>query len=128
MTWIMVLAGSFVALVLVSYLVDAARPAPRPPQHLAWAPEIPVRYLDLNGVRLRYLATGDGPALVLLHTLRTQLDMFRRVVPELAKHFRVYALDYPGHGWSDIPQVDYDAEYRRRGAPARGVCRGRESL
>ena len=111
MTWIAVLAGSLIALLLVSYLVDAVHPTPRPPEHLAWAPEIPVRHLELNGVRLRYLVTGDGPALVLLHTLRTQLDMFQRVVPELAKHFRVYALDYPGHGWSDIPRVDYAAGY-----------------
>jgi pimeloyl-ACP methyl ester carboxylesterase len=47
---------------------------------------------------------------VLLHTLRTQLDMFQKVVPELAKEFRVYALDYPGHGWSDIPPVEYSVE------------------
>ncbi len=41
--------------------------------------------------------------LVLLHTLRTQLDMFQKVIPALAQRFRVYALDYPGHGYSDIP-------------------------
>jgi len=106
-----ILAGSLAALVLVSYLVEAARPAPRPPEQLPWAPEIPVRYLDLDGVRLRYLVVGDGPVVVLLHTLRTQLDMFQRVIPELGKQFRVYALDYPGHGWSDIPKADYSAEY-----------------
>jgi pimeloyl-ACP methyl ester carboxylesterase len=47
---------------------------------------------------------------VLLHTLRTQLDMFQRVVPVLAKQFRVYALDHPGHGYSDIPQAEYTPE------------------
>jgi hypothetical protein len=35
--------------------------------------------------------------LVLLHTLRTQLDLFEKVVPELSKHSTVYAVDYPGH-------------------------------
>src|SRR5215216_1591122 len=66
---------------------------------LAWAPDIPARYVAI------------GPALVLLHTLRTQLDMFQRVVPELAARFRVYALDYPGHGHSDAPDADYTADF-----------------
>ena len=48
---------------------------------------------------------------MLLHTLRTQLDMFRRVLPALARQFRVYALDYPGHGYSDIPTATYSADY-----------------
>src|ERR1700712_4510160 len=39
---------------------------------------------------------GDGPNLVLIHTVRTQLDLFQFVVPLLAKHFTVYALDLPG--------------------------------
>ncbi len=55
--------------------------------------------------------TGNGPALVLLHTLCTQLDMFQKVVPALATRFRVYALDYPGHGYSDIPEASYSAEF-----------------
>jgi pimeloyl-ACP methyl ester carboxylesterase len=46
-----------------------------------------------------------------LHTLRTQLDLFQKVIPELAAHHRVYALDYPGHGWSDIPQSAYSPEF-----------------
>jgi pimeloyl-ACP methyl ester carboxylesterase len=32
-------------------------------------------------------------------------------VPELSKHFTVYALDYPGHGFSDIPEARYDADF-----------------
>jgi pimeloyl-ACP methyl ester carboxylesterase len=32
-------------------------------------------------------------------------------VPELAKYFTVYALDYPGHGYSDIPQARYDTDF-----------------
>jgi len=57
------------------------------------------------------VAAGSGPALVLLHTLRTQLDMFQKVIGELATQFRVYALDYPGHGHSDAPDADYSAEF-----------------
>ena len=58
-----------------------------------------------------HIKTGEGPALVLLQTLRTQLDLFEKVVPGLAKSFTVYAVDYPGHGYSDIPPAKYDADY-----------------
>jgi pimeloyl-ACP methyl ester carboxylesterase len=81
------------------------------PESLAWAPDIPVRYVDVGGTRIRYIVTGSGPTLVLLHTLRTQLDMFRKVIPPLATRFRVYALDYPGHGHSDAPNATYDADF-----------------
>jgi pimeloyl-ACP methyl ester carboxylesterase len=55
-----------------------------------------------DGSRLRYFRGGNGPAVVLLHTVRTQLDYFQRVIPKLWNHFTVYALDLPGMGWSDI--------------------------
>src|SRR3954470_17341995 len=55
-----------------------------------------------NGERVRYIKVGAGPNLVLMHTVRTQLDLFQFVIPLLAEHFTVYALDLPGFGWSDI--------------------------
>lgn len=97
-------------LVLVSYGVEALRRPPQAPARLDWAPEIKIETLDLGGVAVRYLRTGTGPNLVLLHTLRTQLDIFQKILPELAEHFTVYAYDYPGHGWSDIPPADYAPE------------------
>ena len=111
MFWIVATFGILAAVVAVSYLVEAARTAPPVPATLAWAPEIPIRSVDVDGVRLRYVVTGEGPDLVLLHTLRTQLDMFQKVIPLLARRFRVYALDLPGHGYSDIPAVDYTADF-----------------
>jgi pimeloyl-ACP methyl ester carboxylesterase len=56
---------------------------------------------------VRYLKAGRGPNLVLFHTLRTQLEIFQQVIPKLADQFTVYAVDYPGHGWSDIPKAEY---------------------
>ena len=62
-----------------------------------------------DGSRLRYLTVGRGPALVLMHTIRTQLDYFHRVIPQLSDSFTVYALDLPGMGWSDIvPGARYE--------------------
>ena len=62
-----------------------------------------------DGSRLRYFTVGSGPALVLMHTIRTQLDYFHRVIPQLWDSFTVYALDLPGMGWSDIvPGARYE--------------------
>ena len=62
-----------------------------------------------DGSRLRYYTAGTGPPLVLLHTVRTQLDYFQRVIPLLTDAFTVYALDLPGMGWSDIvPGASYE--------------------
>ena len=111
MNWETAAVAGLLALVAISYVVEALRSQPTAPERLDWAPDIPIRYVTLNGTKLRYIVTGQGPALVLLHTLRTQLDMFQKVIPELAKRFRVYALDYPGHGYSDIPKTEYSSEF-----------------
>jgi pimeloyl-ACP methyl ester carboxylesterase len=99
-----------VALVLVSYAVEALRPRPKRPDKLAWAPGLEIQSASVRGIQIRYIKTGSGPNLVLLHTLRTQLDIFQKVIPELAERFTVYAYDYPGHGWSEIPRADYAPE------------------
>ncbi|MBW8795617.1 MAG: alpha/beta hydrolase [Streptomyces sp.] len=69
-----------------------------------------VRFLTrADGSRLRYYTVGTGPALVLMHTVRGQLDYFQRVIPLLWDHYTVYALDLPGMGWSDIvPGAQYE--------------------
>ena len=68
-----------------------------------------------DGTRLRYLKTGEGPALVLLHTLRTQLDYFQRLIPLLADRFTIYAVDFPALGWSDItPGTSYEEPALRK--------------
>jgi pimeloyl-ACP methyl ester carboxylesterase len=62
-----------------------------------------------DGSRLRYFTAGTGPPLVLMHTVRTQLDYFQRVIPRVWDRYTVYALDLPGMGWSDIvPGARYE--------------------
>ena len=103
-----VILGGVVA---VSYAVEALRRAPRTPTTLRWAPDARVEWVEVDGTRLRTVVAGTGPALVLLHTLRTQLDIFQRVFAALAGRYRVYAVDLPGHGHSDIPAADYTADF-----------------
>jgi pimeloyl-ACP methyl ester carboxylesterase len=82
-----------------------------------WLPSGEIEYAKLaDGSRLRYLKAGSGPALILLHTVRTQLDQFQLVIPKILRAFTVYAIDMPGMGWSDItPDASY-SEPALRGA------------
>jgi pimeloyl-ACP methyl ester carboxylesterase len=109
--WPLIFLAIGVGVWLASFVIEATRPKPTTPAKLSWAPNIPIQAVEIGGNKLRYIKTGKGPALVLLHTLRTQLDLFEKVVPELGKHFTVYALDYPGHGYSDVPRARYDADF-----------------
>lgn len=65
---------------------------------------------------LRYLKAGAGAPLVLLHTVRTQAEHFRLLIPLIADHYTVYALDLPGMGYSEIvPGASYDEPAMRAG-------------
>lgn len=65
---------------------------------------------------LRYLRAGTGAPLVLLHTVRTQAEHFRHLVPLVADRYAVYALDLPGMGHSEIvPGASYDEPAMRAG-------------
>ena len=90
--------------------MESLRRRPNAPTTLYWAPKISIQTAIIGDNNIRYIKTGSGPNLVLLHTLRTQLDIFEKLVPLLLKSFTVYALDYPGHGFSDIPKTNYDPD------------------
>jgi|SRR5689334_15536596 len=64
---------------------------------------------DSGQGRLRYLTGGSGAPLVMLHTVRTQAEHFRHVIPLVQQRYTVYALDLPGMGYSQIvPGACYD--------------------
>jgi len=64
---------------------------------------------------VRFQKTGSGPPLLLIHTIRTQLEYFRSLAPLLARSHTVYAIDLPGHGHSPIdPSASFDEPYFRQ--------------
>jgi pimeloyl-ACP methyl ester carboxylesterase len=88
----------------------------RPTIHIPGATS---RVLPARGPRegaLRYLEAGTGAPLVLLHTVRTQAEHFRDLIPLVADRFTVYALDLPGMGYSEIvPGASYEEPALRAG-------------
>jgi pimeloyl-ACP methyl ester carboxylesterase len=59
------------------------------------------RYVDANGRHIHYLEQGSGEALLLIHSLGQSLFTWHRVIDVLSDHYRVVAVDLPGHGYSD---------------------------
>jgi pimeloyl-ACP methyl ester carboxylesterase len=67
-------------------------------------PEIPgfdERRLGAGETRIRYLAGGAGPPIVLVHGLGGAASNFLPVAPLLAERRRVVVPDLPGHGRSE---------------------------
>tara|TARA_R110000764_G_scaffold90881_1_gene173381 strand:+ start:39171 stop:40373 length:1203 start_codon:yes stop_codon:yes gene_type:complete len=59
---------------------------------------------QVNQVQLSYVEGPDnGPPLVLLHAQLMDWFSYSRVMPELAEHFHVFNIDYPGHGKTVTP-------------------------
>jgi pimeloyl-ACP methyl ester carboxylesterase len=61
-------------------------------------------WIEMGGARMRYLRTGSGPALILLHGLLGYSFSWRFAMPALAPYATVYAPDMMGAGFSDRPK------------------------
>src|SRR5450759_71953 len=63
--------------------------------------------IDLPAGRFHYVSWGaertELPSMLLLHGITSSAQSWVRVGPELATHYRVYALDMRGHGESIKP-------------------------
>lgn len=82
-------------------LVPEAPPGPTG----AWlrAAGLTPRFETVDGLRVRYLRTGSGPSLVLLHGFASSIYSWKDVIGPLSAHHDVVALDLPGFGASDQP-------------------------
>jgi pimeloyl-ACP methyl ester carboxylesterase len=65
-------------------------------------------YAEVNGIRLHYVSGGEGPPVVLLPGWPRTCWQYHKVMPELARHYRVIAVDLRGMGDSDKPAGGYD--------------------
>jgi pimeloyl-ACP methyl ester carboxylesterase len=71
------------------------------------------KYATLDGAKIHYQSYGGNgkEAFVLVHGWACQLGYWKYQIPELAKRARVIALDLPGHGQSDKPQIAYTMDH-----------------
>jgi pimeloyl-ACP methyl ester carboxylesterase len=70
----------------------------------------PGRRITVEGVALHYVEQGRGDALVLVHGLGESTFAWRHNIDELARHFRVVAIDMLGFGYSQrVADAPYSA-------------------
>lgn len=87
----------------------------------AWLPAaglVPVR-ARVGGDEIRYVRTGSGPPVVLVHGIASSIYTWRDVLPELAGRHEVVALDLPGFGGSSQPP---DLSFERLPAAVLGLA------
>jgi magnesium chelatase accessory protein len=58
-------------------------------------------FIVSGGVRWHVQRAGDGPAMLLVHGTGASSHSWRDLIPILGRHFRILALDLPGHGFTD---------------------------
>ncbi|WUW58896.1 alpha/beta hydrolase [Streptomyces sp. NBC_01456] len=66
------------------------------------------RFVHANGLRQHAVVGGEGPPLLLIHGWPETWYAWRLVMPALAEHFTVIAVDQRGIGLTDKPKSGYD--------------------
>ena len=69
-------------------------------------PYTSIRRVNADGVTVFYREAGpaDAPLVLLLHGFPTSSFQFRELIPRLADRYRVIAPDYPGFGFTEVPE------------------------
>ena len=68
-----------------------------------WPNRAASRFVRVAGIRWHVQEIGTGPVLLLLHGTGAATHSWRGLIPLLASHFRIVALDLPGHGFTQRP-------------------------
>jgi pimeloyl-ACP methyl ester carboxylesterase len=67
------------------------------------------KYLDIDGLKIRYRDEGYGRPIVLLHggAIGSSLEIFEGIIPSfISNGYRCVSFDQPGFGMSEIPLED----------------------
>ena len=62
-------------------------------------------FIEAAGIRWHVQRMGQGPQLLLLHGTGAATHSWRGLLPLLASHFEVIAVDLPGHGFTSLPAL-----------------------
>ena len=109
-----------VALLAGSCLLACARARPAVPREPLTLEAAPSRYATLDGLRVHYKLVGHGgaPPIVFVHGWTCDMSSWTKQVPFFAESGRVVAIDLPGHGGSDKPEIAYTMDLFARAVAA----------
>jgi pimeloyl-ACP methyl ester carboxylesterase len=93
----------------VALWLGACRADPiAPPRRFPAGTPLTARYVGVDGSRIRYIDTGTGPTVLLIHGLAASIYSWRHTITPLAQGgFRVIAFDNRGFGFSGGPATGY---------------------
>ena len=63
--------------------------------------------IKTNGIELNYTVEGNGPWMVMSHSLACDLSMWDEQAAVFRRNFKVLRFDTRGHGASDAPEGEY---------------------
>ncbi|MEO8035270.1 MAG: alpha/beta hydrolase [Acidobacteriota bacterium] len=84
---------------LLFFALSAGAQSPTP------APE--AKELSVFGQKISYFEAGSGPAVILLHGLGGNKNLWKTTLADLSPSFHVFAIDQLGFGASDKPLINY---------------------
>src|SRR5437016_4381064 len=61
------------------------------------------QFFDSNGVKIRYIVTGSGEPIILIHPFAASAEIWEPLVRDLSKDYQLIAMDCRGHGKSEKP-------------------------
>ena len=68
-----------------------------------WPQRDASRFVQAGGLRWHVQQMGQGPVVLLLHSTGAATHSWRGLMPLLARHFTVVAMDLPGHAFTATP-------------------------
>ncbi len=70
---------------------------------LSWPHRAASRFVQAGGLRWHVQCMGAGPVALLIHGTGASTHSWRGLMPVLAQHFTVIAMDLPGHAFTGTP-------------------------
>src|SRR6266404_8680604 len=69
-------------------------------------PHKSIRRIEADGITVFYRQAGpvNAPVVLLLHGFPTSSFQYRDLIPRLADRYRVIAPDFPGFGFTEVPE------------------------
>ena len=97
---------TILSLLLTVFLWGCSLPLVRP-DRIDWNTSLVPATVEVKGHTIFYGVKGEGKPVILLHGFGAGMWVWERQIEALSRHYRVYALDLIGHGFSDRPKVPY---------------------
>jgi len=97
------------SILLMPFLRGRSVPLVRPTR-IDWNTSLPPKTAQVNDHIIFYTVKGKGKPIVLIHGYGAGMWVWEKQMEVISQHYRVYAVDVIGHGFSDRPKIPYTPE------------------